>query len=139
MRNEHIQYSVNNSDFYYKSEFMAKNEISRYDFYKMNSLGMFYKKIDGVAISKCHICHTEKCVIKFVDTKELTTVEKVKIKGQGDYIVKYKDINGKNEKLTMTMYEFNKMFGFVIVFAKYANMEMEKRMAVKKYGKVEFI
>lgn len=144
-KKETIQYSVDGINYYTRSEYCKKHNIDKYTFVNLVNRNRFYKKVNGVKIEKVHIANGNKCVISFTDCTEKTTVIKMDKRvfsnnGNGDYMVKYIDINGNNVIMYMTSTEFITMFGFLIVFRQYANIEMDKKKIFSRFGKgVQFI
>lgn len=144
-KKETIQYSVDGKNYYTRSEYCNAYNINRYTFDNLLHRNNFYKKVNGVKFEKVHIANNNKCEISFTDCAEKTTVIKMNTRvfsnnGNGDYLVKYRDINGNNVSMYMTSAEFNSMFGFLIVFRQYANIEMDKKKAISRFGKgVQFI
>lgn len=144
-KKETIQYSVDGKNYYTRSEYCNKHNIDKYTFVNMLNRNTFYKKVNGVKFEKVHIANNNKCIITFTDCAEKTTVIKMNKRvfsnnGNGDYMVKYTDINGNNVIMYMTSVEFNTMFGFLIVFRQYANIEMDKKKIISRFGKgVHFI
>lgn len=144
-KKEIMQYSTDGINYYKKSEYCNKFNISDSGFKNLLSKHIFYKKVNGIEYKYIHISKSNKCTITFTDCKEVTTVEKlsrkiINIIGCGDYKVTYKDINNKKVILYMTAAEFNTMFGFLVIFQTYGNIDMEKRKAISRFGKgVEFI
>lgn len=142
-KQEIMQYSVDGINYYKKSEYCKKFNISDNMFKSMLLRNVFYKKANGIEFKYIHISKSNKCTITFTDCKEVTTVEKVDkliCNTTVDYKVTYKDINNKKVTLYMSAAEFNTMFGFLVVFQSFGNNEMEKRKAISRFGKgVEFI
>ena len=144
-KQEIMEYSTDGINYYKKSEYCNKFNISDSEFKNLLSKHIFYKKVNGVEYKYIHISKSNKCTITFTDCKEVTTVEKlsrkiINAKGCGDYKVIYNDINNKKVTLYMTATEFNTMFGFLVIFQTYGNIEMEKRKTFSRFGKgVEFI
>ena len=144
-KQEIMEYSTDGITYYKKSEYCKKFNISDSMFKSMLLRNVFYKKANGISFKHIHISKSNKCTIVFEDCKEVTTVEKLdklilSIDGNGDYKVTYNDINNKKVTLYMTAPEFNTMFGFLVIFQAYGNLEMEKRKAISRFGKgVEFI
>ena len=144
-KQEIMEYSIDDINYYKKSEYCKKFNISDSEFKNLLSKHIFYKKVNGIDFKYIHIAKSNKCTITFTDCKEVTTVEKLdklilSIDGNGDYKVTYNDINNKKVTLYMTAPEFNTMFGFLVIFQTYGNLEMEKRKAISRFGKgVEFI
>ena len=144
-KQEVMEYSVDGITYYKKSEYCKKFNISDSMFKSMLLRNAFYKKSNGIEFKYIHISKSSKCTIVFEDCKEVTTVEKLdrlirNNNGNGDYKVTYNDINNKKVTLYMTAPEFNTMFGFLVIFQSFGNIEMEKKKAYSRFGKgVEFI
>ena len=144
-KQEIMQYSTDGINYYKKSEYCKKFNISDSEFKNLLTKHIFYKKVNGIEYKYIHISKSNKCIITFTDCKEVTIVEKLSRKiinanGCGDYKVTYKDINNKKVTLYLTSGEFNTMFGFLVIFQTFGNIEMEKRKAISRFGKgVEFI
>lgn len=142
---EYVTYSLNNSDFFTKSEFIEKYKISENKFNYLRCAGKLYKAVNGVKYNKVHIANGDKCNISFDDCNEKTTVYKmdryINRNGErGDYLIVFKDINDKMTSMLLTINEFQTMFNFIVVFKRYANIEMEKKQIQVRFGKgVEFI
>ena len=144
-KQEIMEYSLDGITYYKKSEYCKKFNISDSEFKSLLSKNVFFKKANGISFKYIHISKSNKCTIVFEDCKEVTIVEKLdklilSIDGNGDYKVTYNDINNKKVTLYMTSPEFNTMFGFLIIFQTFGNIEMEKKKCYSRFGKgVEFI
>lgn len=145
-KKETIEYSDDGITFYKKSEYCKKHGIDVYKFNNLQTKQGFYKRVNGVEFKKVHIAKSKKCVITFDDCTEKTTVIKMDRRifdyenGAGDYMISYTDINGNAVIMYMTATEFNTMFGFIVVFQEFSNIEMTKKKVISRFGKgVEFV
>ena len=99
-KQEIMQYSLDGINYYKKSEYCSKFNISDSEFKNLLSKHIFYKKVNGFEYKYIHISKSNKCTITFTDCKDITTVEKLSRKiinasGCGNYKVTYKSNNGE--------------------------------------------
>lgn len=130
-------YSVDNVHFYKRDDFIYKYGLNITQFNYKHKRGEFYKLINGIQIKNVHIAKSSICKVTFADTDNVTNISVIdeKNNGKGDYKITYKDITDNYTTLFLTTVELYKMFGFVVWFAKYPNVETDKKMIIRKYGK----